>query len=220
MQNTFKLFFIGMTVLTVSWASAQDVELLVKHIAITNGADGVKRSTEFSERISRTKDNVWVSRVMPLKAHSDHDHAKGGKEHKHLDKSTAARWISKDATGATQIKLVPYDQKILVNVSKSDWENVGFDGSWDTAWGLIDSATLKRMEAGTPAGDFITYTMAEKGRNVKIVWNRTLNLPVFVKSSDGLSRRETSVQVLKKAVSRPWESSRSFTSKDYSDFLD
>lgn len=220
MRKTFKFLLVSVAMSAASWASAQDVELLVKHTAVSNGADGIKRSTEFSERISRSKDNIWVSRVMPAKAHSDHDHAKGSKEHKHIDKSTASRWISKDAAGATQIKLVPNDQKMLVNVSKTDWENVGFDGSWDAAWGLIDPATLKRMKAGSVSGDLTTYTLAEKGRTVKVIWNRTLNIPMSVESSDGTSRRQTSVEVLKTALTRPWEQSRSFTTKDYSDYLD
>ena len=217
---SFKVLLVGMTVLATSWASAQDVELLVKHTAVLNGADGIKRSTEFSERVSRSKDNIWVSRVMPANAHSDHDHAKGGKAHKHIDKSTASRWISKDAAGVTHIKLIPNDQKILVNVSKTDWENVGFDGSWDAAWGLVDPATLKRMKAGSASGDLTTYTLAEKGRNVKIVWNRTLSIPMSVESSDATSRRQTSVEVLKTASARPWEQSRAYATKDYSDYLD
>jgi len=46
-------------------ACAQDVELLIKHIAVSYGPDGVKRSTEFSERVSRAKDTLWISRVLP-----------------------------------------------------------------------------------------------------------------------------------------------------------
>jgi hypothetical protein len=220
MHQTLKLTLAGVTLLAASWACAQDVELLVKHTAVSSGTDGIKRTTEYAERISRSKDNVWVSRVLPAKGHTDHDHAKDGKAHKHLDVFTASRWISKDAGGNAQISLVPSDQRVLVNISKTDWENVGFDGSWDAAWGLIDPASLKRMKTATVAGDLTTYTLVEKGRSMKVVWNTKLRVPMLVESSDALSRRQTSVQVLQAALSRPWDRLRDFEKKDYSDYLD
>jgi hypothetical protein len=220
MHQSLKITLASVTLMVASWACAQDLELLVKHTAVVSGADGIKRSTEYAERVSRNKDNVWVSRVLQAKAHSDHDHAKGAKAHKHLDVSTASRWISKDAVGNAQISLVPNEQKVLVIVSKSDWENVGFDGSWDAAWGLIDPTSFKRMKASTETGNLTTYTLAEKGRNVKIVWNTTLRIPVLVESSDASARRQTSVQVLQVAAVRPWDRLRNFEKKDYSDYLD
>lgn len=220
MHKTLKITLAGVTLLAASWACAQDVELLVKHTAMSSGADGIKRSTEFAERVSRSKDNVWVSRVLPAKAHADHDHARGDKAHKHIDVSTASRWISKDAAGIAQISLVPNDEKVLVNVSKTDWENVGFNGSWDAAWGLIDPASLKRMKTGTVSGELTTYTLAEKGRSMKVVWNTSLRLAVLVESSDASSRRQTKVQVLRAAPSRPWDQLRGYAKKDYSDYLD
>ena len=201
-------------------ACAQDVELLVKHTAVSYGPDGVKRSTEFSERVSRAKDSLWISRVLPKELHSDHEHAKGGKEHKHLDVTTASRWISRDASGAVQMRLVPNDERVLVAVSKADYGNVGFDGSWAAAWSLVDPATLKRMKASATARDLTTYTLNEKGRAVKVVWNSKLQMPVSVESNDKASRRQTLVQVISSAPARPWERLQGFTQKDYSDYLD
>ena len=219
-HKSLKVTLAWVALSAASWACAQELELLVKHTSVANGADGIKRSTEFAERVSRSKDNIWVSRVLPAHAHSAKDHAEGGKEHKHIDVSTASRWISKDPAGNAQIKLVPNDGNVLVSVSKTDWENVGFDGSWDAAWGLIDPASLKRMKAGAAAGDLTTYTLAEKGRHVKIVWNSKLHIPALVESSDPSSRRQTTVQVLQSASSRPWDQLQGFTQKDYSDYLD
>jgi hypothetical protein len=39
-------------------AAAQDVDLLVTHTTVAAGADGIKRSTEFSERMVRREDQV------------------------------------------------------------------------------------------------------------------------------------------------------------------
>ena len=218
--QTLRAGLAGMALLVLPHAHAQTFELLVKHSAESQGADGVKRSTEFSERLIRTPDSVWISRVLPSSAHSGHDHAKAGKAHKHLNASTASRWITRAANGDIALRLVPNDEKLLVNVTKTDYGNVGFDGSWAAAWSLIDPATLKRMKAGPVAGDLTTYTLAEKDRLLKVVWNTKLQLPMRVESSDAGSRRQTVVQVLGAPASRPWDKLQGFTQKDYSDYLD
>ena len=210
----------SLALLAMPSAHAQSVELLVKHLAVSTGPDGVTRSTEFSERLTRTRDTLWVSRVLPPAAHSDHDHAKGGSAHKHLDTATASRWISRTANGAIALKLVPDNDNVLVNITQTDYSNVGFDGSWAAAWSLIDPATLKRMKASPPVGDLTTYTLAEKERNLKVIWNTKLQLPMRVESSDKTSRRQTVVQVLGSPASLPWEKLQGFTQKDYSDYLD
>ena len=211
---------VGTVLLACSPVYAQDVELLVKHTAVSFGPDGVKRSHEFSERVSRAKDSLWISRVLPKESHSEHEHAKGGKEHKHIDVTTASRWISRDADGAVQMRLVPNDEKVVVAVSKTDYGNVGFDGSWAAAWSLVDPAALKRMKRVGIAGDLTTYVLAEPSRSVKVVWNAKLQIPVSVESNDKTSRRHTLVQVVSNSAARPWDKLQGFTQKDYSDYLD
>ena len=76
------------------------------------------------------------------------------------------------------------------------------------------------MKAGAVSGDLTTYTLAEKGRNVKVVWNTKLRIPMLVESSDPSSRRQTTVQVLPAASSRPWDQLHGYAKKDYSDYLD
>ena len=220
MQKSSMAGLVVAAMLAGTAACAQDVELLVKHTAVSSGPDGVKRSTEFSERVSRTKDSLWISRVLPNESHSDHDHAKGGKAHKHLDVSTASRWISRDASGAVQMRLVPNDEKVVVAVSKTDYGNVGFDGSWAAAWNLIDPAALKRMKPVGVAGDLTTYVQTQQDRSVKVVWNSKLQMPVSVESNDKTSRRQTLVQVVSSSPARPWDKLQGFTQKDYSDYLD
>ena len=211
---------VAIALMAPTAACAQDVELLVKHTAVSYGPDGVKRSTEFSERVSRARDSLWISRVLPAASQSDHDHAKGGKDHKHIDVTTASRWISRDASGIVQMRLVPKDEKVVVAISKTDYGNVGFDGSWAAAWSLVDPAALKRMTASATVGGLTTYTLTEIDRAVKVVWNAKLQVPVSVESNDKTSRRQTLVQVVNSSPARPWEKLQGFTQKDYSDYLD
>ena len=217
-SRTLRAGLASLVLLALPHAYAQNVELLVKHFAVSTGPDGIKRSTEFSERLTRTQDSLWISRVLPSGAHSDH--AQGGDAHKHLDVSTASRWITRAANGDMLFRLVPNDEKVLVTVTRTDYGNVGFDESWAAAWSLMDPATLKRMKAGPAAGDLTTYTLAEKDRKLKVVWNAKLQIPMLVESSDKSSRRQTVVQVLGIAAPRPWDKLQGFTPKDYSDYLD
>ena len=218
--RTFCAALASLVLLALPQAHAQSVDLLVKHFATSQGADGIQRSTEFSERLTRTPDNVWISRVLPPGAHSGHDHAKGGDAHKHLDVSTASRWITRAPNGDVALRLVPKDENVLVTVTSTDYGNVGFDGSWAAAWSLIDPDTLKRMKAGPVAGDLTTYTLVEKDRMLKVVWNAKLQIPMRVESSDASSHRQTVVRVLGAEASRPWDKLQGFTQKDYSDYLD
>ena len=115
---------------------------------------------------------------------------------------------------------MPNDQKVLVSVTKTDFGNIGFDGSWAAAWSLIDPASLKRMKAGPVSGDLTTYTLVEKDRNLKVIWNTRLQIPTLVQSFDKTSRRETLVQVVGAPAALAWDKLQGFTTKDYSDYLD
>lgn len=220
MKKLLRAGLACMALLVAQQALAQDVELLIKHRSVASGADGIRRMSEFSERMSRAKDNLWVSRVLPADAHSEGEHIKGGKAHKHLDVATASRWISRDPTGKAQLKLVPVHGKVVVTVPKADYDSVGFDGSWDSAWGLVDPGTLKRMKPGTTSNDLTTYTLAEKGRSLKVIWNSRLKLPTLVESADRTSQRQTVIQVLEISPSLPWDKLQGFAQKEYSDYLD
>lgn len=219
-NNVLRVGLACVAMLAAQQTLAQDVELLIKHKSVTKGADGITRTNVFAERMSRTRDNLWVSRVLPADSHSAGEHAKGGKAHKHLDVATASRWIARDATGKAQLKLVPAHGKVVVTVGKGDYDSVGFDGSWEAAWGLIDGGTLKRMKPGPASDDLTTYTLAEKGRTLKVVWNSRLKLPAVVESTDRTSQRYTVIQVLAIPPSRPWDGLQGFSQKEYSDYLD
>lgn len=201
-------------------AWAQDAEFLVRHSEVSSGADGVRRSSEFSERVSRNGNNIWISRVLPAGTHAEHEHANAGKQHKHLDVSTASRWITRGADGIVLMRIVPSADEVVVNVGKTDYGNVGFDGSWAAAWHLMDPAVLSRMTAGRVVGDLTTYTLRDKNRDVKVVWNSKLQVPVLVETASGRSRRETVVKVLGPSAIRPWNKLKAFAQKDYSDYLD
>jgi hypothetical protein len=203
---------------------AQDLNLLVQHTSASLGADGVKRTFEFSELVYRRANWVWVERVMPdvahSGAHSADDHAKAGTEHRHLDVAAAARWISRGADGATEVRLVSTEDKAVVDIARTEYGNIGFDGSWIAAYHLIDPAVLQKMNAVKVDGDLTTYARNDNGSRVTVVWNHRLQFPASVESSGPGGSRKTMVRQVPAPKLEPWNKLHGYQSRDYSDYLD
>jgi hypothetical protein len=219
LSNAFGLAALLACFMALS-AAAQDVDLLVTHTTIAAGADGIKRSTEFSERMVRRDNQVWIERVVPQGWHSADDHAHADKEHKHLDIAVAARWIVHDDAGKLRMRLASKEDKVLVDVDRTDFANIGFDGSWLAAYHLMDPTALKGMKLAGKKGDLTTYLSADKARHLKVVWNDKLNIPILVESVSGASSKKTVVEIKPPAKVLPWQVTQHYTHKDYSDYLD
>ena len=201
-------------------AAAPELHLQLSHSTVGVGDDGVKRSAEFSERLYRNKQYVWVERVIPQGAHSEAAHSEADKEHRHLDVVAASRWISRTADGKTEVRLVLPHDKVVVNVPPTDYANIGFDGSWNALYHLIDPAMLKEMQAGQTSANKVTYTRKTGDTQVTVVWDTRLQIPLRVETRTPNSSRKTEVKVLPLAKNWPWEQVTGFQPKDYSDYLD
>jgi hypothetical protein len=105
-------------------------------------------------------------------------------------------------------------------VDKTDFANIDFDGSWFAAYYLIDPKALKDMKSAAKKGDLTTYMSADKARQLRVVWNDRLKIPVLVESISGASSKRTVVQIQAPATTLPWQATQRYTRKDYSDYLD
>lgn len=204
--------------------AAPDVSLEVTHKSSVLGADGIQRSTLFTERVVRQGDTVWIERVMPAGAHQDDEHAKAkvgaAKDHKHADLSAATRWIQRLPDGKLKFRLVAMHDQVVVDIAPAEYATVGFDGAWLAAYHLIDPAVLKTLKAGesTPQGQWFENT---KGRNsVRVLWDAKREMPLQVLSTGANGSRSTTIKVLSTAIKNPWNVTKKFAQKDYSDFLD
>jgi hypothetical protein len=225
MLSIFKssIFVLGLVILGVAQA-APDVTLEVTHQGNVLGADGIKRSTVFTERVVRQGDTVWIERIMPTGAHQEDAHAKAkvgaSKDHKHADLSAATRWIQRLPDGKLKFRLVAMHDQVVVDIAPTEYATVGFDGAWLAAYHLIDPAVLKTLKAGetTPQGQWFENT---KGRNsVRVLWDAKREIPLQVLSQGVNGNRSTIVKVLHTAAKNPWDVAKTFAQKDYSDFLD
>ncbi len=201
-------------------AFAQDATLMVKHLAVSVGADGIKRTIEYAERMVRSNNQVWVERIVPPDSHNEEEHKGASKAHKHLDVAVAPRWVVRKPDGTLVVHLAARSEQALVNIAKVDYDNIGFDGSWITAYHLIDPASLKRMKVTSTQGNLTSYASNDANRSIKVVWNDKLKLPVSVETRNGTSSKRTLVEVLAQAKTSPWESVKKYHSKEYSDYLD
>jgi len=225
--STLKPWVLALGLIAMGAAhAAPDVTLEVTHQSSALGADGIKRSTVFTERVVRQGDTVWIERVMPPGAHLEDDHTKtkGGaaKDHKHADLSAATRWIERLPDGKLKFRLVAMHDKVVVDIAPAEYGTVGFDGAWLAAYHLIDPAVLKKLKAGetTPQGQW--YENAKGANTVRVLWDakREIPLQVMSQSDQGRASRSTTVRVLGTVIKSPWQVTQKFTQKEYSDFLD
>ena len=173
------LFSFALTVLSALAATAQAAgpaasvpltALRVEHQLSSLGTDGIQRDMRFAERVYRQGDRVWIARELPpASAHAEHDATNTHAGHKHADTDTAPRWIERDAKGALTVRVVSESQQKNYNVLPAEYSNIGFDGSWATAYHLLDPAALKGMRAEGPVRNGVqTYRSTQGERTVTL----------------------------------------------------
>ena len=205
-------------------AAAQDLALLIEHESVSLGADGVTRTTRFAERLIRRDQQSWIVRVIPDGAHENAEHQAGDKAHKHMDLSSAARWIELQKDGKVRVRLVNNHDRLIVNVPPVDYANIGFDGKWISASNLLDPNHIKKMKASNrtaPAGAR-WYEGGTKDAKVFVLWDEEMQYPRRIESANNTGTRRNVMAVKREPMPKamPWSSLKGFTEKEYSDLLD
>lgn len=205
-------------------ANEQPLALLLTNDTQSLGGDGIFRTEHFQEQLIRQQNTVWVARVIPKGAHNPKEHAKHDEDHKHLDVSAAARLIAKDNKGQLNVRLVEFNDKFIVNVPKAEYDAVGFDGNWNTAYYLIDPATLKKFKATnrTAPKNARWFESQNPQSFIHVLWDEKNQYPLQVESGslDGRLKRTVKASIQPFPAKTPWSVISKFNVKDYSDFLD
>jgi len=205
-------------------AAAGELNLAIRHEIVSLGSDGINRKSEFGERLYRRNDQVWVERIIPAGAHSDSDHANHAEDHKHLDLAASARWITREAKGGLRVRLVNRYERMIVDITPPDYNNVGFDGDWDTAYHLISPkhlASMKPTGQTAPAGSK-WYESRNQSGWVKVLWDEKEQYPRQVESgNDARTSHKSMMATVTPAPSHlPWTALKAYQQKEYSDTLD
>ncbi|MBV8158806.1 MAG: hypothetical protein JO278_14160 [Dyella sp.] len=229
-QAIRSLALLALTACASTAASAADaarpLALRVQHELSALGRDGVKRDVSFGERVYRSGDTVWIERELPRGAQHGHDeaeHAKSDRGHKHMDVSTAARWIERKPDGNLTVRLVSDEMRKTFEVRQGDYSNIGFDGSWAAASHLLDPALLKTMKASGPARDGVQEYTARRGDDrVTVQWDVVGQYPRLVQSvnASGTQKKITRVTSVAVPATAPWNRTRAYAQGDYADLLD
>jgi hypothetical protein len=216
--------------------SGKPLTLRVQHELSSLGSDGVRRDVFFTERVYREGDAVWIERELPKQDHADladrtghdeADHAKAGQKapggHKHMDTSTAPRWIERQPSGKLSVRLVSDTMQRTLAVSPAEYGNIGFDGSWATAYHLLDPAALKTMKAtGAPRGGVQAYQARRGNEQVTVQWDVAGQFPRLVQSRNGSGtvRKVTRVTAVASPPAAPWRRIQGYAQGEYTDLLD
>jgi hypothetical protein len=217
------LVALALAAATPAVAAPGDLDLTVRHTVVALGGDGVTRTTEFSERVHRRQDLVWIERVLPPGAHDAEDHAQRSGEHKHPDLSAAARWITRDPAGI-RLRLVLSHDKLILEVPPADRPTVGFDGDWETATRFIRSDALGAMTALSRSGLDGTrwYEQRTPGGTVRVLWDEKDAYPrrVEARNEAGTVVKTSVAERCRAPATPPWTVVGGFQAREYSDVLD
>ncbi|MHA7679989.1 hypothetical protein [Cupriavidus sp. PET2-C1] len=197
--------------------------LRVEHQISSQGSDGVKRDVAFAEHVYRSGDAVWIERELPPGAGHAAEHAPAGAGHKHADLSTAARWIEQPPGGKLSVRLISDPLKKTFAVNPAEYGNIGFDGSWATAYHLLDPAALKKMKAVGPVRDGAQeYQLRRADESVVVLWDVAGQFPRSVqsRSAGGTSTKYTRVTVVATPQRAPWARTAHYTRGEYTDLMD
>ncbi|MFD2273698.1 hypothetical protein ACFS07_28805 [Undibacterium arcticum] len=113
-----------------------DLDLSVQYYSRVLTAEGVVREIRYTEKMLRRPGHVWVERVLPaaMVAGSTHDEAHDqAHEHKHFNYVVLPRHVARDGANL-RLEFVDVQERSVVAIAPTEYENVNFDGSWANAF--------------------------------------------------------------------------------------
>lgn len=192
-------------------------------------AEGVTKEFRYQERFIRSGGHVWAERILPegIQSKPEAGHkAKGEHEHE-FNFNLAAKHIAKDAKGNLNISFANMRDKVIVAIAREEYQTVGFDGSWESAYYLVNPAAVKKLplsKAPSPVAKARWYEKQGKEDYYRVLWAEDLELPLVIESGtrngNRHSRISSKIVQLPQSAGLPWMNLQNFEHKDYNDLLD
>ncbi|QBE65445.1 hypothetical protein [Pseudoduganella lutea] len=226
-----------------------DVDLRISRYSKVVTAEGVTREARYEETMLRRAGHVWTARVLPLAmqghddGHGHHgngqgdDHGHGAKAgahkvaarksvgHKHFNPVTLPRHVAMEG-GKLRLAYVDAHSKEVIAIPPGEFDNVGFDGSWDHAYHLLDTKGLASMAVSKRASAVPGARWRERERNglyERVLWDDTKQLPLVIESGDkaGTFYHRTDLKVAAGLTRElPWQKLKGYAQREYADYLD
>ena len=212
------LLVIGL--LSISASAQSNANFKINHYSMSIGQDGVKRETSYSENLYRNGSEVIYKRDLPTTSHKKEIH-----NHRHFNSAISPQLVTLTKSGEVNFAFLDIENKTRIEVSKLDFNSVGFSGSWPGSYSLIDPAIFKSMvKKGTgPSNYSIWYEQVGDKGTTRILWDdkNKIALEVEVISKDGLmKKRTTSKLVNMNEIDSLFSRVKSFEMKVIADYRD
>lgn len=226
-----------------------DLNLSIKHYNRVMTTEGVLRESRYEEKMIRRQDHVWVERVLPKQAATEHHQDQHGgdahdayssamkkavatndakpvsRQHKHFNPVMLPRHVFLDGA-RTKLEYVNVAEREVVSVSPAEYENVNFDGSWTNAFHLVAPKAVMDMPLSGRPSPVPGAAWREQERNglyQRVLWDNKRMIPLLVESGDRKGTFYQRVEVTTQAKTSgfmPWQQAKGFAQKEYADFLD
>lgn len=211
-----------------------DLDLRISYYSKVVTPEGVSREARYEETMLRRAGHVWTARVLPAGAEARHEHAakpanqaagRVAAEHKHFNHVVLPRHVALE-NGQPRVEFVDVRAKELIAIPPAEFGNVGFDGSWDHAYYLLDSTRLKAMPLSARASTVAGARWREredKGLFERVLWDDKRQIPLVIESGDKAATFFNRVDLTVQAGTSgelPWQRLKGYAQKEYSDFLD
>jgi hypothetical protein len=237
-----KPIYLGFAALAIAGAAHADadVDLRIARYSKVVTAEGVTREARYEETMMRRAGHVWTARVLPAAAgphdhddDHDHEHAAGPHKvaarksvgHKHFNPVTLPRHVALE-DGRLRLRFVDAQAKEVISIPPGEYDNVGFDGSWDHARYLLDTKGLQSMAVSKRPSPVPGARWRERERGglyERVLWDDAKRLPLVIESGDraGTFYHRTELKVAS-GLSRdlPWMKLKGYAQREYADYLD
>jgi len=207
----------------VEFAVAAPLSAVMTFESMTITSEGVRKQTQFQEKFIRDNNTIWSERIIPTStkqhAHSDHE----GHGHD-LNFATAAKWIVKDAASQIKFRFVRINDKKIIEPRVTEYETLGFNGDWESAYFLLNRDVLKKMivlKQQSPNGS-TWYEKKNAQEFTRILWDETHQIPLSIETGrlDGTMDNKITIAINSAPKTLPWNQIAQYQTIAYEDLLD
>ena len=216
-----------------SLQAAPDIAAEIRYQSQAITPDGITKSSRHIDHFIRAGEQVWLERQIPAAVrqhpHDHHEDHPGQGHHRldvhDVDLDAAAKYITRLPDGKADLTFVNRPRKLTVHIESENYQTVGFNGDWNTAYNLIDPAHVKKMRPllhrPAPAGRR-WYTESDERSYLNILWDQAKGFPLQIESGqrDGSLKRTVTIHYRPLPKTLPWTQLRDYSAKDYNDLLD
>lgn len=209
-------------------ADSPSVHLLLKYESRSTGTDGVERQSRHADRMFRAGPRVWVERELPKAVRDEQGHghkpqASPHAGHAHDAARGAPLLVTRDDSANVAVQLILHTERKVIDVDRAHHGNVGYGGSWEASYWLIDPRALDRMEQVGPAAKGVQrYRSRTEDRTTEVDWDVQGRYVRRIEHRDahGLSMQRMTAVAQTLPAAMPWEAVAAYPRGDYSDLLD